>query len=443
MAEEKESVVIVGSRPTLPNQQVDMAEECDQNLRCRGTYYLGSSPPNMVDHGLAASTPAQSSPLGGVDDGRRAYPCFGTPGSLADTCPDQSFLHLPALEVKESPIESPSPPNIKLKLNQSYVVDSGYGFGTDISHGDRSVLSRRSSTFDDPFSSPEGSHASNRSIWEIFTPIRELKKKWRGRPSYLDNSKDISFVDKFSLEPQQILGFLMLVVIFASVGFMFLISFRNVDDADEEMNSKYKSIEYGRQKQLDRLRKEGRLLEEVRDEDGNLLGGKKAAIQFSYDQEAKLKGEKDIIGERGEDDSKVEDPNDENVKTGQEEKFGIHVPRSSKDDIKTGVEIIKTDDDRLRSLENEVKELEEERSKKLALIEKVKMFNKQVPSDGPKPRKIRIVDGLSLEVTVPEESKEEKVKTAKRRKSPANPLVKSLQKKLKMTKRRSVRQSTP
>merc|ERR1719427_899985 len=218
----------------------------------------------------------------------------------------------------------------------------------------------------------------------------------------MDNSKDISFVDNFSLEPQQILGFLMLVIIFASVGFMFLISFKYVDDANVEMNSKYKSIEYGRQKQLDRLRKEGRVLEEVRDEDGNLLGGKKAAIQFSYDQEAKLTGDKDVIGERGENDSKVEDANDgndENVIRGQEKMIGIHVPRSSKDEIETGVEIIKTDDDRLRNLENEVKELEEERNKKLALIEKVKMFNKQMPSDGPKARKIRIVDGLSLEVT--------------------------------------------
>jgi len=442
MAEEKESVVVVGARPTLPNQQVDMAEECDQNLRCRGTYYLGSSPspPNMVDHGLAASTPAQASPPG-VDEGRRAYPCFGTPGSLADMCPDQSFLHLPPLEVKESPIQSPSPPNIKLNLDQTHVIDSGYGFGTDISHGDSCVTSRRSSMFDDPFSNPEGSYVSNKSIWEMFTPIRDLKKKWRGKPSYLDNPKDISFVDKFSLEPQQILGFLMLVVIFASVGFMFLISYRNVDDANEEMNNKYKSIEYGRQKQMDRLRGEGRLLEEVRDEDGNLLGGKKAAIQFSYDQEAKLKGDKDIIGERGEDNLKVEDPTDNDINVKTEEKIGLHVPRSNDEDyIKTEVEIM-TDDDRLRDLENEVKELEEERIKKLALIEKVKMFNKQVPSGGPKPRKFRIVDGLSLEVKLPEESEQEKVKTARRRKSPANPLVKSLQKKLKMSKRRTV-QST-
>jgi len=431
MTEEKESVIVVGSRPTLPNQQVDMAEEYDQNLRCRGNH-LGSSPPNVVGHGLAASTPAQA-PLPGVDDDRRAYPCFGTPGSLADMCPDQSFLHLSPLEVKESPIQSSSPPNLKLKLDQSYVVDSGYGVGTDISHGSiGSGISRRSSVFY-PFPNPEGSYVSNRTIWEMFTPIRDLKKKWRGRPSYLDNPKDISFVDKFSLEPQQILGFLMLVVILASMGFMFLISFRNMDEVNKEMNNKYKSIEYGRQKQLDRLREEGRFLAEVRDEHGNLLGGKKAAIQFSYDQEAKLKGDKDI-GERGEDDLKAENPDDRNIETGQEVNIGMQITKSSKDEVKTGVEM-KSDDDGLKNLENEVKELEEEKSRKLVLIEKVKMFNKQMAGDGPKPRKFRIVDGLSLEVKVPEESKQGK---GKRRKSPANPLVKSSQKKLKMSKVQSV-----
>jgi len=432
MTKEKESVIVVGSRPTLPNQQVDMAEESDQNLRCRGNH-LGSSPPNVVDHGLAASTPAQAS-LSGVDDDRRAYPCFGTPGSLTDMCLDQSFLNLPPLEVKESPIQSPSPQNIKLKLDQSYVVDSGYGVDIDISHGSiGSGISRRSSMFD-PFPNPEGSYVSNRTIWEMFTPIRDLKKKWRGRPSYLDNPKDVSFVDKVSLEPQQILGFLMLVVIFASVGFMFLITFRNIDEVNKEMNNKYKSIEYGRQKQLDRLREEGRLLAEVRDEHGNLLGGKKAAIQFSYDQEAKLKGDKDI-GERGEDDLKAENPTDDrNIETGQEVKIGMQVTIPSKDEVETGVEMM-SDDDRLKNLENELKELEEEKSRKLVLIEKVKMFNKQMAGDGPKPRKFRIVDGLSLEVKVPEESKQGKVK---RRKSPANPLVQSSQKKLKISKIRSV-----
>ena len=301
----------------------------------------------------------------------------------------------------------------------------------------------------DPFLNPEGSYVTNRSIWEMFTPIRDLKKKWKGRPSYLDNPKDISFLDEFSLvEPQQILGFLMLVVILASVGFTFLISLRNFDEINMEMNSKYKSIEFGRQKQLDRLREEGRLLLEVRDEEGNLLGGKKAAIQFSYDQEIKLKGGNDIGEKRGEDESKAdvisysEEPIEDKIieiETGGEEEVGRQTKISKDDiDIEDGS---KSDYDRLTNLENDLIELEEEKNRKLALIEKVKMFNKQLAGDGPSPRKFRVVDGLSIEVKVPEESNQEKVKI-RRRKSPANPLAKSLQKKPKMSRVPSVSQST-
>ena len=301
----------------------------------------------------------------------------------------------------------------------------------------------------DPFLNPEGSYVTNRSIWEMFTPIRDLKKKWKGRPSYLDNPKDIRFLDKFSLvEPQQILGFLMLVVILASVGFTFLISLRNFDEINMEMNSKYKSIEFGRQKQLNRLREEGRLLLEVRDEEGNLLGGKKAAIQFSYDQEIKLKGENDIVEKRGENESKAdvisysEEPIKDKIieiETGGEEEVGRQT-KISKDDVDTE-DGIKSDYDRLTNLENDLIELEEEKNRKLALIEKVKMFNKQLAGDGPSPRKFRVVDGLSIEVKVPEEFNQEKVKI-RRRKSPANPLAKSLQKKPKMSRVPSVSQST-
>ena len=301
----------------------------------------------------------------------------------------------------------------------------------------------------DPFLNPEGSYVTNRSIWEMFTPIRDLKKKWKGRPSYLDNPKDISFLDEFSLvEPQQILGFLMLVVILASVGFTFLISLRNFDEINMEMNSKYKSIEFGRQKQLDRLREEGRLLLEVRDEEGNLLGGKKAAIQFSYDQEIKLKGENDIVEKRGENESKAdvisysEEPIKDKIieiETGGEEEVGRQT-KISKDDVDTE-DGIKSDYDRLTNLENDLIELEEEKNRKLALIEKVKMFNKQLAGDGPSPRKFRVVDGLSIEVKVPEEFNQEKVKI-RRRKSPANPLAKSLQKKPKVSRVPSVSQST-
>merc|ERR1712179_893807 len=119
----------------------------------------------------------------------------------------------------------------------------------------------------------------------------------------------------------------------------------------------------------------------------------------------------------------------------QENKIDVKVSKSKKD-IETKIEM-KVDNVQLRNLENELKFLEEEKSRKLALIEKVKMFNKQMAGDGPKPRKFRVVDGLAIEVKVAKESKPETVKTTRRRKSHANPLVKSLHKP-KMSKIRSV-----
>jgi len=49
-------------------------------------------------------------------------------------------------------------------------------------------------------------------------------------------------------------------------------------------NGKYEAIKYGTEELVRRLRKEDRLLVEVLDEEGNALGGKKAALKFIHDQ---------------------------------------------------------------------------------------------------------------------------------------------------------------
>jgi len=451
MADKRESVIVVGTRPTLPNQQVDVGEEYDQNLRCRGNYGSSSSLPGpgtacFMEPGLAASTSTPAQPPQDGEYSRRAYPCFGTPGSLTDMCPDQSVLDLPPLDVRASPIQShSSPPDVKLKLDleNTYILDSGYGNDTNSSYGDG--LSNRSSVYDS-FTNPEGSSVFSRSIWEFFTPVKDLKKKWKGKPSYLDDPKSVGFVERLSFEPQQLLGGLMLIIIFASVGFTFLVSFRNMDGTPQEMNSKYKSIEFGRQKQVERLREEGRLLEEVRDEDGNLLGGKKAAIQFSYDQRVKLQGENDDgrVAKVNEDTVSDHDKmgSSENIKTGEDERMvNEGFDGFEKDTNEFVYEVEPNDDIKLKILQNEVEELDNEKRRKLALMKKVKRFNKQMVGDSPKPRKLYVVDGLSMEVKVPP-VEELKSRTKTKRKSPANPLAKSVPRRPKMSKVRRVAQST-
>merc|ERR1712240_298868 len=49
-------------------------------------------------------------------------------------------------------------------------------------------------------------------------------------------------------------------------------------------NGKYEAIKIGTEELVKRLRKEDRLLVEVLDEEGNALGGKKAALKFIHDQ---------------------------------------------------------------------------------------------------------------------------------------------------------------
>ena len=291
----------------------------------------------------------------------------------------------------------------------------------------------RSSSFD-PFPNPEGSFVSNSSIWEMFTPVKDLKRKWKGRPSYLDDAKSGDFVDKFSVQPQQLLGCLMLMVISASVGFAFLISFRNFDgNSMDGMNSKYKSIEFGSQKLVDKLRKEGRLLEEVRDEDGNMLGGKRAAIQFSYEQGIKVEGVEAKVDET---EVEVKETVGEEMETVASEEYQVDLEYLAGKDtsglaqgILEAAEGLKINDAEVKSLEDEVRQLEKQKKRKLELIKKVKMFNTGLMRVAPKPRKLgEVAQAEPEEVEVLKEVK------PKKSKSHANPLLKSAPKKPKMSK---------
>jgi len=410
--ESQDSVIVVGTRPTLPHHQVEM-EDNENSLRCRSSQ--GSSPEMEVlwttHGGPTASTPAQGQVMDGGE--KRSTPNFGTPGSLSDLCPDQFYL--PPLDVQDTTYATPSP-NIKLKMDQ-YQEDSGYGQGSDRG-------STKSSLFD-PFPNPEGSYVSNSSIWEMFSPVDDLKKKWRGRPSYLEDSKTGSMMDKFSVEPQQLLGCVMLIVISASVGFAFVLSFKHLGGENTEgMNSKYKSIEYGNQKLVERLRKEGRMIDEVRDEEGNLLGGKKAAIQFSFQQGFISEDVVEVQAKVDALEAEVEDKvGEEFVAAASYEKLVEEDKSGLAKRILEAAGELKTNDAQVKSLEDQIEELEKQKQLKLELIQKVKMF---VGSKGiaPQPRKF----GMEEENELVEEplgmdlSKKDKPKKSK---SHANPLFKS------------------
>eukprot|EP00092_Neocalanus_flemingeri_P016709 GFUD01018072.1.p1 GENE.GFUD01018072.1~~GFUD01018072.1.p1 ORF type:complete len:295 (-),score=97.29 GFUD01018072.1:70-906(-) len=242
-----------------------------------------------------------------------------------------------------------------------------------------------------------------------------------------------SMMDKFSVEPQQLLGCLMLMVISASVGFAFLITFKHVDrDSVDGRSSKYQSIGFGSQQLVGRLRKEGRMIGEVRDEEGNLLGGKKAAIQFIYDQGRSMGA--------GEEEVKVADAQVEvNDKVRE---YDINAAASKEFEVKLDDLLfkdtsglagrileaaggLKTNDAEVRSLEDEIEELEKQKQLMLERIRRVKMFDKGSRGTAPQPRRFGVEDEMDIEVdSKPVDVEEQKLK-AKQSKSRANPLVKS------------------
>ena len=111
---EEEIVVVVGTRPTHPNRNRRAVSAVVEVPRRQLTRWMNVLVQQQV------GTPAQEH----LTDYERRCPSFGTPGSLADLCPDQ--LYLAPLDVRDSPYESPSP-DLKLKMEQGYLTDSGFG----------------------------------------------------------------------------------------------------------------------------------------------------------------------------------------------------------------------------------------------------------------------------------------------------------------------------
>eukprot|EP00092_Neocalanus_flemingeri_P025963 GFUD01028139.1.p1 GENE.GFUD01028139.1~~GFUD01028139.1.p1 ORF type:complete len:433 (+),score=121.08 GFUD01028139.1:34-1332(+) len=396
--DERESVIVVGTRPTLPHHQVEM-EDPEVSLRFRRS---NCSSPELVYSMNINVGPTASSPVPGQGtDRERSAPKFGTPGSLADMCPDlcPDQLYLAPLDLKDTPS-----PNLKLKMDQTFQLDSGYGDGGSTGSDSGS----RKSLFD-PFPNPEGSYVSDSSIWEMFSPVEDLKRKWKGRPSYLENRKMGSMMDKFSLEPQQLFGFLVLMV----MGFAFLISFKHMgSDSMDGINSKYQSIEFGMQKLEGRLRKEGRRIVEVRDEEGNILGGKKAAIQFIYDQ-----GRSKVVNAQVD----VNDSLGEDVNAAASKEFEVEFDALV---VKDTAGELKTREAEVRSFEDEIEELE---NQMLERIRRLKMFDTGSQGTAPQPVRFGAKEETENEVVNKKSLDVELLKVKpKKLKSHANPLVKQV-----------------
>jgi len=106
-----------------------------------------------------------------------------------------------------------------------------------------------------------------------------------GEPWSLPLKNDQSSVILGFLTKRRLLPWVVTTLIFSAICFSLLCFDRRRSlFCGTYSNGKYEAIKYGTEELVRRLRKEDRLLVEVLDEEGNALGGKKAALKFIHDQ---------------------------------------------------------------------------------------------------------------------------------------------------------------
>eukprot|EP00088_Acartia_fossae_P002667 TRINITY_DN110_c0_g1_i3.p1 TRINITY_DN110_c0_g1~~TRINITY_DN110_c0_g1_i3.p1 ORF type:complete len:414 (-),score=110.85 TRINITY_DN110_c0_g1_i3:132-1373(-) len=157
----------------------------------------------------------------------------------------------------------------------STTVDSGFedwslASSTRYDSNNNSIRSEKS-TYKTPKAKPV-----EESLWESFiTPIADLRHHLRGRQTFVDHKVKI----KFNVET--LVTVCLGIVMFSSIVFSVYMGTSFIAPT----NGKLRSIKYGTNKRLENLRKDGRIIDyDIKDEFGNVLGGKRAAIQYAYDK---------------------------------------------------------------------------------------------------------------------------------------------------------------
>jgi len=126
------------------------------------------------------------------------------------------------------------------------------------------------------------SEVDNASFWTtVSSPVLDLKKKFRSRQSFVDEKP------KFKFNAENLVKVVMFVVLFSSIMFSVFMGMSLTDN----INGKLRAVKFGSEKRLITLKNNSRLLDyDIKDEFGNVLGGKKASIQFAYNMMQKAEG---------------------------------------------------------------------------------------------------------------------------------------------------------
>ena len=122
---------------------------------------------------------------------------------------------------------------------------------------------------------------------DLKTNIADLRRQWRKQKTALYSSSPIK---KRSVAGIPANDFLPLMVLFITLGSAIFTICLLVNAVNHKasilsnQNGKYGSIEFAHQKKMEKLNK----IFPVRDENGNILGGKRASIQFAYNMRNKI-----------------------------------------------------------------------------------------------------------------------------------------------------------
>merc|ERR1711872_4071 len=87
---------------------------------------------------------------------------------------------------------------------------------------------------------------------------------------------------KFKLDAQNLIKLTLVVVVVSSICFSLFVG---ITINESNLNGKLRSVKYGAEKKIDALKTDGKIIDyDILDDDGNLLGGKRAAIQFAHNK---------------------------------------------------------------------------------------------------------------------------------------------------------------
>jgi len=171
---------------------------------------------------------------------------------------------------------SPTNKTPDLKSRVEGRLDSGFGGGWNGTMS--STSSSSNSKLEEP-SFKDHSYSDSSNLWDSFTsPVLNIKKKLSGRSSFIDEPI------QFQVEPQNVVTGILVMVVLSSVCFSLFIGV-NINNVNG--NGKLSSVKFGAERRILNLKINNQIIDyDIKDESGNILGGKRAAIQFAYDKKA-------------------------------------------------------------------------------------------------------------------------------------------------------------